>query len=434
MSNDPTPKRFTKVKIKVKDGEHEGYRWSKPTYTDGLLFEAGATTDELIGDPKVRELVGSFMVIQELDSGIAIHGDVRAVKTPDMARQGDVVAYADGNVLKKLPVVKRFMQCREPVRDILGCEHCQYVGVPCLSGVPHNDPITNDVNPADSDAWGKLRDKKTVVAGHTFVSPVMLAEDGETFVKGDRKPDEIDWSAEEERRRGRRNNASRAAASRKFIKTECGKCIAKDGGCRAYNSCKGAYPAEDAHEKAVREQWFHTLDEKGALAPWQLYAIMNLAGIPGNAVWARRRVVLGGLTHTRDGYAVRICAARMPADHRHAVTTDWKRLREVFPSLPEAEGGLGTARPSDKALIMYLAAMHESRFRPVLRGFQGYVSDPIAYLHTLENGVYVHRARWHVLPRGEHTWNGSEIQTWSEFYSTFGTLPAGKVPARNFGF
>lgn len=429
--------KFTRVQIETKLPETLAY-WRRPRRSDGLLFQSteDSTPDpvKIVSDPTIQKMLGSLYVIQDEGNGLAIHNDLLAVPPPDKATNSDVVHYWSDNKLKSLPVLQRFRQCTDPTRDLLGCSHCSNKGLPCLTGVAHGEENAFE----NCDGVGLddsvLQDNKTVVAGFRYVSPVLLAEEGETFVRGRRSPSSVTWDAEETRRSLRSAASEKASLTRHFKKTECAVCPAKAGGCKRWDVCAGAYPNEDRLQEAALQEWLPFLERTPGvtgLQPWQLYAVMRLAGEPGECRWDRRHVLLGGLIREGQVLTVRVAATQRPADECYRVTNDWARLRKLFPALPEKEGGPLTERPSDKDLAFYLAAVDLNRFAPVLRGFQGYQSDYIGHISIQPHGgIWVERARRWGIRVGSGGYGGESVKSWPEFYATFGTLPAKRQRTR----
>lgn len=403
------------------------------------MFESVDSTeiDKIVSDPSIKEILGPLVVVETQENGVALHGDLLAVATPDSATPTDRIYYAEGGVLKSLPVLQRFRECIEPTRDLLGCAECPHKGLPCLSGSVHGVELLPESFAHPTADFDRLKDKKTVIAGHVFTSPVLLADTNEVFVSGTRKPSDIEWGAEEQRRKERKSAANIAAATRAFKKNECGNCVAKDGGCTSARFCKGAYPPPDAIQEGVLNTWLPRLlgnpDLCGGvkLEPWQLYLIMRNGGAVSDRRHKRRHVMLGGLMRSKDGFVARFTAYKGPTDWDYYFSTDWKELCEFFPALNRDANAPGAQRPSDADLAYYFAALGRNRLGAVRRGFQGYVSDPIGWLQLVDGqGVDIAPARPYFVPLSYP----QHIRSWSDYYSVFADLPAEKRQTRERGY
>lgn len=405
----------------------------------GLLFERTdeLTATQLINSPDVRSVFGDLLVVEDLDNGLLVHSDISQLPTPDRATADDVLSYVADGKLHRFPVLRRFSQCMEPTRDILGCQECSHKGVPCLTGQVHGTDVLPISKASEGleikDLQAKFQDRKTTVAGHIYVSPVMVAQENETFVRGFRDADSIEWAAEEGRRETRRKSAAKGAATRSFKKTACSKCPAREGGCVSWNWCKGPFPTSEEITRQVLAAWepYLTGEPNGLtrdgtkrtkLELWQLYAIMNMGGTIGSACYNRRRVVLGRLARSGEGVLVRVVAYKPPTDSDYLETTDWKLLRKLFPELPEGPGTRASERPSDEALAYYFGGMEQGRLGARRRGFHGYISDPIGWMRTRMNGVEVGRCRPYYVPLSYP----ETVRSWSEFYTLYADMPVNK--------
>lgn len=441
-----TGPRFTVVRVPDEVDSARGHnrygrrygRHSRPSSSvDGLLFES---TDEvkadarvLVTDPTLQKALGPILALTEEPQGLLIHGDMSALPTPDRASPSDVVYYNREGSLKSFRVLDRFMQCHEPSRDLLGCKECPHVGLPCMSGEVHGVPVVASGDPPDSEDLRKsFEDRVTTIAGYHYVSPVLLAEESETFVTSARLPQSIHWEAEEERRKQRKFAAASAALTRNFKKTECGVCPAKEGGCTSFRYCRGAYEPADNMAQRLLARWQPRLEKvtEGALQPWQLYAVMWNGGAAGVRAWDRRRVVLGGLVYENERFRVRIAASQSKADESHAWTEDWERLCKVFPVLPRTEREAVSRKPTETQIALYFAALEARRFGPVLRSFQGYQQDLIGWLTLESEHVTVVRSRPYGIRSRDYQYHKIEIGSWANFYSAFKLLPGDKRPTR----
>lgn len=387
-----------------------------------------AEVPKIVSDETVKKTFGRFVVVSDQPTGFAIHGDLAAVPDPDSATKDDVVYYVQDGSLKTLPVIQRFKQCIEPTRDLLGCSECSSRGLPCISGAVHGKDVfpeePSETATIDMDAY---KDRVTQIAGYVYTSPVLLADQNEVFVSGQRKPSDIVWEAEKARREDRKKSAHKAAATRNFKKTNCDVCPAKEGGCQAARWCKGAYPPPDAITTGVMSRLgslltgFPAIDAASRLEPWQIYSIMRRGGAIAEKRHRRRNVLLSGLTASKDGLVARMTAYKGKTCSDYAFTSDWAKLREFFPGLAEKDGDKGTEKPTDTEIAYYLAAIKRGRLGAVRRGFQGYVSDPIGWL-CLDGhgGLQVAPARPYYVPLSYPR----EINSWSDYYGVFAELPA----------
>ena len=435
MSDTTTPRKFTVVAMR--DSEGPGLLFE---YVGGTDEEDHAEADRIMRDPEVKALLGTLIVEEHLGNGLLLHGQTDVYPRPDQAKAGDYVGVQWDGAGRSLPIVQRFVECQEPARDLLGCRECEHVGLPCLLGIPHGKPLVDltELRPAvglHSELRDKFKHNRSTLAGYTYVSPVMVTDESEMFVKAEQYPNSIDWGALESRTKSRKAAASTAAENRNFKKQECSKCPAK-GPCDAWRHCRGAYPRAEEIQEYVLGTWLPRLKDNPGFTTEQLYAVMRYGGETSDKRVCRRHALLGGLKWDRykNKFVVRLTAYKRPSDVDLMEINSYDELRKYFPRLP-APGTKHAAfeEPPAELLALYLQAASERQFAAHLISFHGYTRDYVGWVSLDAASVSLGRAgNWGTSTPGSY-WSKT-IASWADYFDKFRDLPLPKKPVRLGGY
>jgi len=194
---------------------------------------------------------------------------------------------------------QRYNKCLSLFKAV-GCSSCPDLGQRCLSeavGVEVPLAISAGLIPDGLDEYSLMQkyiDDKMRIAGHDFITPTATrtADFQPTF----RPYWQHDFSVIDINKKELSKRATDAAVSRKFIKTQCAKCILKDT-CAAYRYCKGAFPPE----QEIIDTCLPRLDEvfkNSDMPAWQLWALARGAG--ACAKHSRWNIILTGLELQKD--------------------------------------------------------------------------------------------------------------------------------------
>jgi hypothetical protein len=133
------------------------------------------------------------------------------------------------------------------------------------------------------------------------------------------------------------DRAEKAAASRRFKKEQCSKCVIKTS-CEAYRHCKGAYPpVEDIIKQSIEE--FQVVLAKSAWPEWQLWEIARNMG--ASAKHSRWNIFLAGLTmHGSSDIVPSVKRAKLEIKEYGGVRT-YAEIAEAFGLAKTAEDAVG---------------------------------------------------------------------------------------------
>ncbi len=218
---------------------------SPDEYDDGeceLLFyvgEGGFTEADRVGimnAPRAKEIMGGcglLVLVNWGDKGeeMLLTRDVgtHAMQQMNNASDTDVLMCMTPSAgLETVSLKDEYYNCKLPHRTILGCTHCldQQVSVSCKIRSLSGTILEGKDEYAPGKAVEELKSRKTVIAGFTYVSPVLTTE--EHFTTTYRSVNDHDFTAVEDKSEMVRQGLRERGRARHFIKNACSICMVKD--------------------------------------------------------------------------------------------------------------------------------------------------------------------------------------------------------------
>lgn len=214
-----------------------------------------------------------------------------AQQEPDKAplEGADLRFFIDGKP-HALNLRQRYNQCLSLFKAV-GCSHCPDRGMKCLSeGVGFELPQRLSPAHQEEDLWDHMRENFPKLGEFTLVKPGSTRT--AAFSKAIRSYWEHDFDEIEKNAKKRSEASSDGAATKKFKKTQCVKCVIKDS-CDRSKWCKGAYPPLEEIVEMSDRRLTEEL-RKSHWPEWQLWEVARHVG--ETAKHSRWNIILTGLT------------------------------------------------------------------------------------------------------------------------------------------
>ena len=246
-----------------------------------------------------------------------------AATLPDEADPGEVVSFYIGGKVHNVSLRERYNACLSLFKAV-GCAECPERGAACLStgrAVPIPPRTFDAATNGSLDEY--IQKNKPKLEGFTFVHPSSTRTG--SFTAALRGYWDHDFRRVKVNTEELSLKAIKAAATKKFKKTECAKCLIKPS-CSRSSWCKGAYPPEkEIIDRCVGELAIAL--EKSPVPAWQLYECAWNMG--KEAKHSRWNIVLTGVTLDNKVLLPTIHRAKCSIDPYRGLKT-YAEIAEVF--------------------------------------------------------------------------------------------------------
>jgi hypothetical protein len=276
-----------------------------------------------------------------------------------------------------------------------------------------------------------FRNRKTQIAGFTYISPVLTKSDRyDHFAPANRSWTDQDFTQIQRWVELRQKAAVTRADRVKFKKEQCANCPMQKSACQwnyRHWYCDGRFPPDEEITEWVIEERKDQFKDSG-YAPWQVMLIAQQSGLETQL--GRRKVILDGFNlhmayHWRrenrgSGEKITITASRNATSAD--LERDWPTYAQVAEAfgLPKRKREAQIKPVSDLAYALWLATLEHETLRRRSAGFGSYY-DKIGYRKLLYSGVELGlRGR-----RG--IWTTRTISSWAEFFDAVGAPPVDQI-------
>jgi len=323
-------------------------------------------------DPLCRSLMGDYGVMTcdryEKDdySEILVSREVRDLVVPRLEKaqpEDTVILFTPNNEPERIRLQDVYYGCKLPRRAIIGCDNCfesetktNCVFKDCW------EPMENaDVDVTVADAIQSLKNRKSMIAGFTYLSP-MLTRDTH-FVSPYRHHTNHCFSCVEENSSIARQGLKERGRLRRFRENACSKCLVREA-ChhtaegRYIKLCKGPYVDTEKEANATVV--------KNAKVPFTNKQLLFLA-LNSGELDARynRRIYWATFRYTSHGLTFGLCRKTTGKFERIETFEEAEKIIRQCNNVVFEVKNFKALTLQQKAVLIELARAHYS---PVQRG------------------------------------------------------------------